>query len=97
MLVVFILATSHYQANILEIEIISTSPPASLQPSLLPQVTNILYRGWDGGANVETFCGQRVNLLFQQTRGFLVPPVCWMDARYPDVSVPKDNYLQAYL
>ena len=88
-MVVIILATAHLPANIFDIGIIYTPPPNELQPPLLLQVTNIRYRGWDGGANVETFCGQRVNLLFQQTRGFLVPPVCWMDARYPGTLFEK--------
>jgi len=45
------------------------------------KVNNVSWFGWDGGSNVETFAGQKVDLV--HTKNYLVPKVCWLDASSP--------------
>jgi len=42
------------------------------------QVTNVTWKGWDGGPDIESFYGKTIQL--RDVKEYLVPLVCYMDA-----------------
>jgi len=42
------------------------------------KVTNVSWYGWDGGENIQSFVGEKVDLIGQEA--MLVPHICWIDA-----------------